>query len=175
MMKKRDNKGFSIIEIIVTLAIMAIITASAVSIYSWISKNKIRSMAGNVNSAISDVRSKTLSKSGNWQLIIKKDSTGKYVAIINQTDNAGNVSSENKTIADYGKISVMTLHAGVYTLDEQFELHISFKKADGSVDEMAVYRSGTRIDEIKGEIKLEYSNLSRTVKLIKNTGKHYTE
>ena len=62
MNKKKKNRGFSLIEIIVTIAIMAVITAGAVSIYSLINSSKLKSMAGKVNDAISNVRSDTLTK-----------------------------------------------------------------------------------------------------------------
>lgn len=171
MVKKRNNKGFTMIEIIVTLAIMAIVTAGAISMFSWISRNKIRSMAGDVNTAIGDTRSRTLSKGGTFELIIKKESDD-YVAIIKNVTTSG-TTTEKKKISDYGTISV---ESGTYKVGSGCELHISFNKSDGSIKEMAVYSSETaKTCDFNGEILFEYSNLSKKIKLVKLTGKHYLE
>ena len=79
MNKKKKNRGFSLIEIIVTIAIMAVITAGAVSIYSLINSSKLKSMAGKVNDAISNVRSDTLTKEGVYGYLMKYDNTEKML------------------------------------------------------------------------------------------------
>ena len=40
-MKEVNNKGFSLIELIVTIAIMAVVTGGAVSLYSYLSTAKV--------------------------------------------------------------------------------------------------------------------------------------
>lgn len=187
MVRKRNNKGFSMIEMIVTIAILAVITGAAVSIFSWVKNNRMRSMAGNVNTAISDTRSKTLTKGGTFELIIKKETSddaaaktkaGDYVSIINNTDTGSGTMTQvsKKKISEVGKISV-ECSGTTYEVSTNHEIHISFKKADGAFYEMAVYdtTTGTKVGDFDGEIEMSYANLDRTIKLNKLTGKHYIE
>ena len=97
MNKKKKNRGFSLIEIIVTIAIMAVITAGAVSIYSLINSSKLKSMAGKVNDAISNVRSDTLTKEGVYGYLMKYDNTEKCCTICLYKD--GNTANPYKKIS----------------------------------------------------------------------------
>lgn len=179
MVKKHNNKGFSMIEMIVTIAILAVITGAAVSIFSWIRNNRIRSMAGNVNTVISDTRSKTLTKGGSFELVIKRDTDSSIIAEI-YSSNAGDPTSPIDTKKISSKDGDITVESSgtEYHVNSSYELHISFNKADGAFKEMAVYStsgSSTSGMNFDGEIKVSYAGLDRTIKLIELTGKHYIE
>lgn len=185
MVRKRNNKGFSMIEMIVTIAILAVITGAAVSIFSWVRNNRIRSMAGNVNSAISDVRSMTVTKSGTFELIIKKgkndgSETDKYFAIIIKENPSGtDTLISEKQIAKEGSISV-SAGSNNYDVASGDELHISFNKSDGSFNKMEVKDSSGGSSSFKsingvGTIKVSYASLERTITLNGLTGRHGIE
>lgn len=172
MNKESRNRGFSLIEIIVTIAIMAIVTGATMSIYSWIKFNRIKAMAGNVNDAISDTRSKTLSKAGNYELVIKKNASGDYQAVINSP-----TGSETTNLGKVGRIyGINKADNTVLDVGPDYEIHISFNKSDGSYSQIKCYKTdGSMQTDIKGKIHIEYAGLSKVIKLIELTGKHYID
>lgn len=176
MNKKKKNRGFSLIEIIVTIAIMAVITAGAVSIYSLINSSKLKSMAGKVNDAISDVRSDTLTKEGVYGLLMRYDNTDKCCTISFYKD--GNVSNPYKKISlgKSGRYYVKDKSGNKCYLDrtDTNGLDIEFNKSDGSFSLINATASGTAID-MDNYIYVEYSGKVKKIKLIKLTGKHYIE
>lgn len=167
MNKKSRNKGFSLIEIIVTIAIMAIVTGTSVSIYSWVRSHRMQEIAGNISDAIGEVRSDTLSKSGTYELVIKK-SSDKFVASV--THNSETI---NRTISSRGTVSAVTNSGTKYQVGTTYKIIIIFDKSDGSFSKM-VCSDGTNEYDID-YILAEYSGLSKKVKLNKLTGKHYIE
>ncbi len=174
MNKENINKGFSLIEIIVTLAIMAIVTVSAVSIFSMIKSEKIKSLAGKTNDAISDLRSKTLTKSGKYELIIRYDSSkGKYVAELNHND----IIESTEVLGNVGTIYCVNKSSGdEYELksSDKYEIHLKYNKSDGSFAEIKCISGSTGADvgTINHKIYIEYAGLSKGVQLIEVTGKH---
>lgn len=176
MNKKKKNRGFSLIEIIVTIAIMAVITAGAVSIYSLINSSKLKSMAGKVNDAISNVRSDTLTKEGVYGYLMKYDNTEKCCTICLYKD--GNTANPYKKISlgKSGRYYVKDKSGNTYYLDKNDtnDLNLEFDKSDGSFKLIKSTSSGTAID-MDNYIYVEYAGKVKKIKLVKLTGKHYIE
>lgn len=168
---KNRNRGFSLIEIIVTIAVMAIVIGATMSIYSWIKSHRIKNIAENISDAIGDVRTKTLSKEGSYELIIRKNTSGKYEAVISSTSG-----SETNVIGNVGTISC-TSDDGLteYKVGTDYEIHLAFNKSDGSFSTIKVKKSDGTLLNIKNEIHIEYAGLSKNIKLKELTGKHYIE
>lgn len=175
MNKKSRNKGFSLIEIIVTIAIMAVVAGGSVAIYSGVGSHKMKEIVGNIDNAMSDMRSDTLSKEGSYELIIRK-SSDKYVAVIERTVGS-NVVTETKTISKYGSIYCVDKSSSMkYTVGTDYEIHISFNKTDGSFSTMSCWKTdGSEKHDITNYIYADYSGLSKRVKMLAITGKHYIE
>lgn len=158
------NKGFSLIEIIVVIALMAVVTGGSMSVYSWTKSNKLKEIAGNVNDCISETRSKTLTKSGTYELVIKKVGND----FVGEIYHGGSVVSQKK-IAGSGSITAVA--AGTtYSVQGGTEIHIAFNKSDGSFSKMEI--GGVTID---GSITVTRGDRSKVIKLIRLTGKHYID
>lgn len=179
MNKKNRNKGFTLIELIVTIAIMAIVTGATMSVYSFIKTNRLRALSENVNDVISDLRSATLAKSGNYSLTISYDSSKKsYIAQITKSETKpdGSVSHimyKTKSIGTKGEIYCKD-SGSEYKLSDGYSINIRFNKADGSFSAVNFSKSGHTVNNVT-EIYVEYAGNVKTVKLITLTGKHYIE
>lgn len=151
---------------------MAVVTAGAVSIYSLIRSNQIKSLAGKTNDVISDLRSNTLTKSGQYELIIRYNSSSKkYIAELKRD---GTIITTT-TIGNKGNIFCMSdIGTARFMLKDGYEIHLKFDKADGSFSEISCSQSGVN-EMIDNTIHVEYSNLEKVIKLIELTGKHYIE
>lgn len=174
MNKKKRDKGFSLIEIIVVIAIMAVVTASAVSIYSLIKSSQLKSVAGKVNDEIGTLRSVTLTKSGAYDITIGYDSTKKnyYARIVRNGNEYSKVSLGNK-----GEIYCLSSTGNTeYKLKSGWSISIRFNKSDGSYEWIkCISKSGVVVDTIENYIYIEYSGQMKKIKMIKLTGKHYIE
>lgn len=180
MNKKNRNKGFSLIELIVTIAIMAIVTGAAMSIYSFIKTNRLRALSENVNDAVSDLRSTTLAKSGDYSLVILYDSSKKsYIAKLSKSvkkpDGSVSVKTyKTDTIGTKGEIYCMDSAGNKYKLSDGYAINIRFNKADGSFSSVNFSKAGHTVNNVT-DIYCEYAGKVKTVKLITLTGKHYIE
>lgn len=180
MNKKNRNKGFSLIELIVTIAIMAIVTGAAMSVYSFIKTSRLRALSENVNDAISDLRSVTLAKSGDYSLFIFYDSSKKsYIARMTKYEKKADGSVSNKqiktiNIGTKGEIYCMDSAGSKYKLSDGYSLHIKFDKADGSFSSVNFSKLGHTVNNLT-DIYVEYAGKVKTIKLITLTGKHYIE
>lgn len=174
-MNKRNNKGFSLIEIIVTIAIMAIVVGASTSVYLWTKSARLKETTNGINSAISELRTTTLTKSGEFRLKIYEDSSdNKKYAMIEKKDGAGNWVEYSK---DYiGKKPTISCGASMNVSSDNstgYEIYISFNKADGVfLDAYALKLSDNSQTNI-GEIKVNFAGNEKTIKLVLLTGKHY--
>lgn len=178
-MEKRsamNNKGFSLIELIVVIAIMTIVTGTVtIGISVMFSKDAER-CATRLNDAIYTTRMENMSKIGDFVLTVTTDdgtSDGKCIAII---DKAG-VSQTIYLDGDSGKRTtinpIFTNESGVET-SLTLPVNIKFHKAKGNV--VSITAGGTEYTDPVGILTFNISalrgNKESKVQLITTTGKH---
>jgi len=165
---KKNNKGFSLIEVVVVMAIMAILIGSSVSIYSSIGRNRQKKLVDTTKDVINTLKSDSLSKEGSYRLVIKKSGDA-YVGVT-QKKNASDVWEDKKTtqISDVG-----TITEGSNSVTETDWIILAFNKSDGSFQTVAWADStGTTSTDVK-DLVLEYKGYKTTLHFVKNTGKYY--
>lgn len=164
--EQNKNKGFSLIEIIVVIALLAIVTGASAAAFSSVKSHKIKEFAGNINNAISETRTNTLTKSGSYELVITYESN-QFVAKLYHNGSL----LETKTLTKDKKASISCVGAtssANFKVEDGNDIRIAFNKADGSFSKMMI---GS--EEIKGSISVERAARTKVINLVKLTGKHY--
>lgn len=177
----KNNKGMTLIEIIIVLAVISILSVTALSGINYIKYGNTKKCAYKIDAALDQVRMQVMSKADKEYLYIyqyknyyyMKEST-RNTPTSTLLDDSG-TKLGNKQIELYYRTTSMSSAApdkaiGSYANDTYIRL--SFKKSSGSFITMT--EGGT---DYYNEIKIKDGNgiLKYTVTLIQTTGKHYVE
>lgn len=174
-MVKKNNKGFSLIELIVTMAIMAIVVTGSVSIYQYVSTAKVRQATSYIGDELTNTRVNTISKEGNWRMRIIVEDNHYYVEVLR--------NSKIYEKKDLGKVSDVTIKYDVTSSSGGVTVVSTNKevKADPTTWPMVTYNSGSgafMLGMYPGYVsRFEISNprLTEEIILAKTTGKHYVK
>lgn len=138
-MKRKQNKpleklnsGMTLVELLVALAIIAIMVSVSVIGIGILSSGDSKKASGALRNALSEVRTNTLSIEASWEAVIRNND-GKYEAVIFK-DGSEDEVYELGTRIDVTFIDSKT--AVENTLNEGDELEISFSKSSGSVSKI---------------------------------------
>ncbi|MBQ3545044.1 MAG: prepilin-type N-terminal cleavage/methylation domain-containing protein [Lachnospiraceae bacterium] len=169
MNKLYNNKGFSLVEIIVTIALMAIVTGATMSIYSWIRTQRIENLTENVSDSLNEVRTSCMSKDGNFFLEIKKDGE-KYRAKIYKDL----VLYKEYDLGKVGSIKVYDNSGNEFTISSAKWVRLRYDKSSGGIEYFRVCDTSGHVDG-NCKIVLQYDNMQRVIEISKLTGKHFIE
>lgn len=176
---RRDQKGFSLIEVIIVIAMIGIFAGISVSMMGHIRYADTKKTVESVSSALEKQRINTMSKAGTPYLYIYKLSDGYYM----------------KQVSDRSDNCITTFDSSVFTSDG---LKIAGNNAEIYIDS----ETGTKVDstsfiriaftkngvfetaKVSETDSTERTNVSRivikgsgsyTITLVKATGKHIVE
>lgn len=177
------NKGFSLIEVIITVAIMAVVAGGVIGIYSWSSKAKLSEATDTVKSDLNLLRTSTLGKSGEWKLTIK-DVSGEYVIEVQQQKSRilpsgvkefyWNVE-ESSNIGSKVKIySIRQSDSTKVEIDANYYIEIQYNKSNSSFSRLKCINSSGGDFDISG-ITISGASRDNVIKFAPLTGRYYTE
>lgn len=127
--EKLNNKGFSLLELIIVIAIIAVVTVATMIGITVLSKGNAKKMNKNLYSAISELKTSTMAKSGTWRMTIGK-SGNEYV--INTYKDAEVIESYSCSASRIKiKYDYEDNPDSAYSLDDN-TLEIVFSRDDGS-------------------------------------------
>ena len=140
---ERDNRGYTLVELIVVIALMAALTGMVTLSISIIFSRDASACAIKINDALSDARMLAMSKEGEYSVTFTTVS-GKYMAIISGGSIApgpGGSYTENyrEEICLEGKsgegkkISSITYNSEGQSISDSQEIKIIFDKTKGNV------------------------------------------
>lgn len=141
-----DNKGFSMIELIVTIAILAIATGFAMFGISMLNAGDTKKASKSLSGEIAALRSSTLAKAGVWQLEIYNDNDS-IKTVTYQKSSATGSSYERKDSS---------------TLGSRISLYYSIDKTNENMEDTALRENARKLQ--RGE-KLIISFVQSTGKI----------
>lgn len=174
------NRGFSLIELIVVIAVMTVLTLGITMALSTVGNRKVRSAAEIVKSQLLYTQSQAMSKTLAYgQIVENKD--GMYVFV--QTGGTGDkqrVSEKklysSKEIEIYYKTNKDGAQSQGTKIDSKHPCTVTFRKSSGSLEPMVVfdenhkmsYQTGVYLDKI---IVTSSNGKEVELKLFSKTGK----
>lgn len=160
---KRNNKGFSLVELIVTICIMAVVTTVGLLSFGLVSGRQVISCAEEINSYIGKTRVEALSRE-NAELEVWVASDGVYVNL-----SLGATPGQDTQVGKTNiSVKYKTSTGAEVTLTETQRLSLSFDRGSGA------FKFPGMGAEVR-EIIIGGGNHTRKIILIPQTGKYYIE
>ena len=168
--RKKYNNGFSLIELIVIIAIMGVLVGGASLGISLVFSKDASKCATRLNDSIYDARANSMYKSGKFELIIDK-SEDAYVATISQTDVTP-VSSETVYLDGVDLSAKFVTEAEPAVTEMRLPVTVTFDKSKGNVYSVADADRAYDDGIIVFDITPLRGNRTAKVQLVTTTGKH---
>lgn len=169
--KQLNNQGFSLLELLVVIAIIAVVSLLVTVGLTVLNKGNAKKANKNLYSSLSELKTSTMAKNGNWYMEIGKDGDS-YV--FTTYKDSGSPLETYKCSAS--RISIV-YEAGTSSYDvDDYTIMVKFSKADGSCDSVTATKSGMDPVELKntatsGTFKVTSSGVDYESKLWYKTGK----
>ena len=158
--RKQNNKGFSLLELLVVVAIIGIVSGLVLIGISVIASADSKKMSKALYSDINTLKTKTLTVSGDWYLIVKKEDkvykyqlykeTPEYNADGTLLTTHTTLMEESKggrrvSLAFYSKYNAdgNRDESSKYAIDENQYMKISFKNDTGAFNRVEIYHVGS--------------------------------
>lgn len=125
--KNKRNAGFSLVELMVVVAIMAVLLGFITITYSIVGRGSAKSYATTLKQAIATARSDTMGRvKDTYDLIVSCEANGDVYVRVG--------AAGNKQCIGTNKIPVDVYTPGIaYTFSPGMELNITFSKSTGGV------------------------------------------
>lgn len=176
--KKLNNGGFSLLELIVVIAIMGVLIAIAVASSSVIDGSRVRDAEQGISDYVSLTRTKAMSVAAKeWYFCVTKDDN-EYVARIYKTTEVED-SLTTELVYEYGLGEKVTIYYGSKTtelaeankIDSTKPLMIYFNPSTGRATKVKLGDTEEDIVAGLGYFRIVSGSYDATVKVFLNTGK----
>lgn len=160
-----NKKGYSMIEVIICLAMLAILSVSAFSLSSHIKYANTKKCVKELNQTLEKARMTSMSKAGDWKLYLYRQADGFYYELTNLSTLD---KSQGKKL---GGTSIQVFYKkkgdpSESQLGATGVMKICFSKSTGAY----LVKDGSEIYE---SIRIANdSSKGYTIKLVEKTGKH---
>ena len=170
--KKKSNAGFSLVELMVVVAIISVLIGAVAITYSIVGKANAKSYATTLKQAIATARSETMGRVQNtYELILTGESDGTVYVQVGQGTRREEVASSKIPMDIYSDGVHIPMGAGMV-------FRVKFSKADGRITSMQFDGAPSGAFVSPGELCFECGDPSGkhyTVHVVKQTGKVYMD
>lgn len=178
MQNKNSNAGFSLVELIVVVALMGLLIGGSLITYFTISSHNINKAKGFIEDALNEGRNRAMStQAKNWEVVITEDDVKVYKTDMdtnNVIDITGNKIPGSVSVKLQQSNSPATYNLSSADYDS---INISFKLLSGEVSKVSVIKDGTAQELFSGteaqycDIILTYRNKTKKIRVFYATGK----
>ena len=138
-MKKCDNRGFTLVELVICIAIMGIIIGMLVANLNYIGNSQAKSLANAIKTAVGQARIETMGKYDSFLYIYKSPTDNKYYKEVWKRSNQGELKNDNRELLGKTKPTVKYRIKGetdaTHELDGSMGLLIKFDRTNGKETE----------------------------------------
>ena len=171
---KVNNKGFSLVEIIIVIALLGIIAGILAGNNGYLTNSAVKGLSQSIKSSIGETRIKAMGKQQTVICIYKDASDGQYYKQIYSKVNDSVVAGEKDLLGkSYPEVKYM-VGATEYTLDTSNYLLIGFDRSTGEEKAINIDIDGDGTDEtsvVCNQITVNGAGVSRTITIVPKTGK----
>lgn len=161
----RNDRGFTVLELVIVIVIMSLLAVGAITGYSILTNGDTRKAANAIINSLDLIQIENMAKASDYRITISQDSNGDYY--LNTLCDETIISSERLKLKN-GSISYETLDKRTISVTGSNKLELAFRKDTGGVKENG---SG----QIITAIIISGADNSMTIRLITTTGKHFIE
>ena len=153
--KQLDNKGFSLLELLIVMAIIVVVSVATTVSLSVISKGNAKKVNKNLYSTLSSLKTTTMSKTGDWYMEVKKSGNQYEINTYRVTevkDADGKVTGTETTLEESYKCSSSRISIAYKTnlkSDDNNSIKISFSRSDGSCNKVESSDGTNLLDSTK--------------------------
>lgn len=181
--RKLNNKGFSLIELIVTIAIMGILVGAAVVTVSMLDSSYVEDAERGIKDSLSLARTKSMSVAAkDWYVAIKKESSEYYTYLykvieeVVEEDGVDTTVEKDILIEKRNIGKKITIKYGVdkdsmLTVEGTNELELHYDSATGKIKEVTYAGSPVTISSGLGYLGISRNDYNTVLKVFYNTGK----
>jgi len=170
----KGNKGFTLIEVLVVVAIMGLLAAASVNVYYYLRQADVKQSSKVVNTMLEYTRTNTMSINASWEMRIEKDTNGMYYATVYRNDKQWRKKELGKRI----KIYTVTNTSAEIEITSGTSPYITFKSDTGGVKEYGTASGSEKVannsDELNG-YRIKCGDKTVDVEIVPLTGAHYVE
>jgi len=167
--QENTDAGFSLIELIVTVIIIAVLATSSILGVSQILRTNVTTSAGKVTAALDQARYENLYRDGNVTLQLIYENEHYYVVTRLEKENPGSPVIEELRREEIGdqKVTVLAVTTGGVTVDVRTTpVTIAFYKSGGALRAVgSMYKA----------IRIENASKRAQITLVEHTGRCFLD